>query len=89
MDTDDVLTFRALGDVIDGIVRDLEVRTQDHRDKGPRVTKTPGKWRAAMCSGGTARDGGKVPGAVGGRKAPGTNRHSSRGRTVTKGNRRL
>lgn len=89
MDRDDVFTFKTLGDVIDGIVRDLEVRTQDRGNKGPRVTKAPGKWRAAMCSGGTARDRGAVPGALGGNHAPGTNRHSVRGAAVTKGNRRL
>ena len=89
MDRDDVGSFTMLGDVIDGIVRDLELRTQDLGDKGPRITRTPGKFEAGRVLFPASGGRGEVPGAYGGRNAPGTARHSSRGRTVTKGNRRL
>lgn len=87
MDRDDVFTFRTLGDVTSEIIRDLEVKTQDLENKRPRIVGTPGKFEAGswVASGGR----GAVPGAHGGNHAPGTNRHSARGATVTKGNRRL
>lgn len=88
MDRDDVFTFQTLGDVIDGVVRDLELRTQDRGNKRPRIVETPGKYETGRVLFPASGGRGEVPGARGGRNAPGTARHRV-GASVTKGNRRL